>query len=414
MSAVAPPLQDAPSIRPPEETDPAGVGRSSGENPQSLGPGEFPGFRRPFRSLWWLFRVMIGLAFLIPLLALLAALPGLNIISLGMLIDAEANVGRTGRFRDGFPLLPVSTRIGTIGIMVGLFLLPIILLSTLANSQDVVREISGLDQGNLRTITTVIQAMIFVHLTLAIANGGGFWRFLRPLSNILRLRRDWKNGRFADGVNAWTTRLLQLFKPVQHLRIAAFAAAGAICWLAIPTLMLGAFSTQPRVEPGGAAFASVVGGHLMIPVAAWLPLLQCHQAAPGRFMPLFEIRQAREILHRPPIRWAGATIMLYGLAVPLYLSKIVVPPADAFWLLTPLFIIIIYPTRLLMGWVYGTGSQREERANALVHWPTRVFMIPLLGLYSLILFAVPLISEAGPRAMFENHAFLLPVPGAMK
>lgn len=414
MSAVAPPLQDAPSIRPPEQTDREAVGPVPGENDQPLGPGEFPGLRRPFRSLWWLFRVLVGLAFLVPLLALLAALPGLNIISLGMLIDAEAKVGRTGRFRDGFPLLPVSTRIGTIGIMVGLFLLPIILMSSLANSQDVVREISGLDQGNLRTITTVMQTVIFVHLTLAIANGGGFWRFLRPLSNILRLQRDWKSGRFAEGVNAWTTRLLRLFKPIQHLRIALFAAAGAICWLAIPTLMLGAFSTQPRVEPGGAALASFLGGILMIPVAAWLPLLQCHQATTGRFLAIFEIRKAREIIRRVPVRWAVATILLYGLAVPLYLSKIVVPPADAFWLLTPLFIIIIYPTRLLMGWVYGAGCRREERANALVQWPTRMFMIPLLGLYSLILFAVPLISEAGPRAMFENHAFLLPVPGAMK
>ena len=102
--------------------------------------------------------------------------------------------------------------------------------------------------------------------------------------------------------------------------------------------------------------------------------------------------------------------MLYGMAIPLYLSKIIVPPADALWLFTPLFVIVIYPTRLLMGWVYGSGLRKEQRATRLIRWPTKVFMAPALGFYSLILFFVPLISEAGPRAMFENHAFLLPVP----
>ena len=41
-------------------------------------------------------------------------------------------------------------------------------------------------------------------------------------------------------------------------------------------------------------------------------------------------------------------------------------------------------------------------------------MIPVLAAYSAILFVLPLISEAGPRAMFENHAFLLPVPSGLK
>jgi hypothetical protein len=37
-------------------------------------------------------------------------------------------------------------------------------------------------------------------------------------------------------------------------------------------------------------------------------------------------------------------------------------------------------------------------------------MIPMLALYSGILFLLLLISEAGLQVMFENHAFLLPVP----
>lgn len=414
MTTVAPP---EPDLRQPAVEQDTGLETSSGpkETPDvPLGPGSFPGFRKPFRSLWWLFRVLIGLGFLIPLLALFAALPGLNIISLGMLLDAEAQVGKTGRFRDGFPLLPLSTRVGTIGLMVMIFLSPIILLSTLADSQNIIRQISGLTPGRLRTVTSIVQVLTFVHLSLAIANGGSFWRFFRPISNIRRLISGLQSGTFVRGVNCWSDRILALFKPMEHLKMAVYAGIGAICWLAIPTLLLGTASTRPYQEPGGAVAVSLIGGALLIPVAAWLPLLQCHQAATGRFKAIFEIGTARRIISRAPIRWAISTILLYGLAVPLYLSKIVVPPADAFWLFTPLFIIIIYPTRLLMGWVYGTGMKATSKSSLLIRWPTKVFMIPMLGLYSLILFAVPLISESGPRAMFENHAFLLPAPGQIE
>ena len=103
---------------------------------------------------------------------------------------------------------------------------------------------------------------------------------------------------------------------------------------------------------------------------------------------------------------------MYGLAVPLYLSKVVLPPADAAWLFTPLFIIVIFPTRILMGWVYGNGIRKPRLARPIIRFPIKLFMIPLLGLYSGILFVLPLTSEAGPRAMLENHAFLLPVPSA--
>ncbi len=375
-----------------------------------LGPGEFPGIRRPLRSLWWLISVLLGLGFLLPLMAGLASIPVLSLVSLGMMLDAESRVARSGRFRDGFPLLPVSTRVGTIAFMVFLFLVPIMMLSSLAESQDVVRQLSGLPPGRIYRVKSVLQIVVFMHLLLAISNGGSFASFIRPVRNLRRLIGGLRSGEYVSAVNVWTDRLLSVFRPWHHFTVAINGGLGALCWLVLPTLLLGAASTSPHQNPGPTAILSLLGGVLLIPVAAWLPLLQCHQAATGRFKAIFEVRFVREIICRVPIRWAIATILLYGLAVPLYLSKVVLPPADAYWLFTPLFILIIYPTRLLMGWVYGQGIRKEQRATRLVRWPAKVFMIPLLGLYSLILFALPLISEAGPRAMYENHAFLLPVP----
>lgn len=425
------------------------------ENRAQLGPSSFPGVRRPFRSLWWALQVVIGIGFLVPLLAGLAALPGLNLISLGMLLNAERQVGNSGRLRDGFPLLPISARLGTIGIMIGLGLIPIFMLASLEQSYAIIRELSQRPQAAIGTMKIVVQIAIFVFLLLAVGNGGSvksfFWPvrsgsrrlvkvfttlsfvgpvllailsgqggvvvFILPLlmlgaavQNAIEIRQAIKHGLYWNSIDHYATEIFDVLQPWEHLKIAFKGAVGALCWLVIPTLLLGVASSRPYQDQGLPALASFLGGALLIPVAAWLPLLQCHQATTGRFASIFEVKIARDIIRRVPIRWAVATFLLYALAVPLYLSKVVVPPADAYWLFTPLFIIVIYPTRLLIGWVYGIGIQQRHRRSRLVRWPAKVFMIPLLGLYSLILFAVPLISEKGPRAMIENHAFLLPAP----
>lgn len=418
-----------------------------------LGPGPFPGVRKPFRSLWWLVQVLLGVGFLLPLLAALAAIPGLNLLSLGMMIDAEASVGRSGRFRDGFPLLAISSRVGLIGLMVFLLLLPIFGAASMAEGQQVVAQASGLQMSGWRIATILLQVVVFVMLLLAITNGGSFGSFFWPLNrpvttasvigvgltvllillsgalnpglplimfvlwilkvthrNYKSLRLGIRTGTYTAAVNYWSHRFLEVFRPWHHLTLAIKASLGALCWLVLPTLLLGYASSSPHQNQGAAVLVSLVGGLLMIPVAAWLPLLQCHQAAEERFAAIFEVRTARKIIARVPVRWAVATILMYGLAVPLYLSKVVLPPADAAWLFTPLFIIVIFPTRILMGWVYGTGLQKRQLSRPIIRFPMKLFMIPLLGLYSGILFVLPLTSEAGPRAMLENHAFLLPVP----
>lgn len=420
---------------------------------QPLGPGPFPGIRKPARSLWWLFQVLLGIAFLLPLLATLAAIPGANLLSLGMMIDAEASVGRTGRFRDGFPLLAISSRVGLIGLMTALLLLPVFGAASVAEGQQIVSQAAGIQASGWYVGTIVLQVVVLVVLLLAIANGGSFLSFFWPLKsqptvrsslgvglgllailltaainpavpllllilwmlkvnyrNFKRLRAGLASKEYVAAVNYWSGRFLEVFRPWHHFSIAVKAVIGALIWLVIPTLLLGFASSSPHQSDGPAVLVTLLGGILMIPVAAWLPLLQCHQAAEERFSAIFEVRYVRQIIARVPIRWAIATILMYGLAVPLYLSKVVLPPADAFWLLTPLFIVVIFPTRILMGWVYGTGAKKVELASPVIRFPTKLFMIPLLGLYSAILFLLPLTSEAGPRAMLENHAFLLPVP----
>ena len=425
-----------------------------------VGPGPWPGLRRPSQMCFWCLQNLIGIGFLVPLLALLAAIPGVSLLTLGMMLNAQAEVGRTGRFASGFPLLPISTRVGTIGFMCLLTLIPVLLASQVADGQSVIAELSGLPQQSFTVGTRILQAVAFVVMALALACGGRLRDFLWPfqrfpqttmglsilviaffvalilcvvspplmgvfgllllLSAVIRTVRNVpkltaliQSGEWTESVNFWSERLIELFQPWHHFKLGLKAAAGALMWLALPTFLLSLGTAAPRQNPGPGYFASFVGGILLIPVAAWLPLLQCHQATTGRFAAIFEIKTAREIIRRVPLRWAIATILLYGLAIPLYLSKIVVPPADATFLFTPLFILIIYPCRILMAWVYGSGLARETSTTRLVRWPVKVFIVPIIGFYSLIVFFIPLISEAGTRAMYENHAFLLPIPAGL-
>ncbi len=379
---------------------------------RTVGPGPFPGIRSPLRSLLWLVRVLTGIVFLIGLLAALAAVPGLSLLALGIMLAAEAEVARTGQLQNAFPLLPVSTRTGTILLMVGVFLLPIWLISSLAAAHGVIAQSSPVAPNPQRTLLGLLQIMIFLHLAAAIACGGSVWCFIRPIRNLRRLKQGLQGGSWKDGVNRWSEWLIDVFRPWTHLVLAIKATIGAVIWLFLPTAML-ALSTRPHEEPGIPAVISVLGGILLIPVASWLPLLQAHQATTGRFRDIFDVRAVRHIIARVPLHWAIATILLYAAAVPLYLTKVRLLADDAIWLLTPLFIVLIYPTRLMFGWVYARGQSRPEAARRLVRWPVKAVMIPALAAYAGILFVTPLISEAGRAAIFENHAFLLPIPGRL-
>ena len=176
-----------------------------------------------------------------------------------------------------------------------------------------VSQLSGISSSGLSTVTLILQVVIFLHLLLAIANGGSFACFLRPIRNIRQLRKRVRSGEFSPAVNLWTERLATISQPWHHFVLAIKAVGGALCWLTIPTVLLGMSSTSPHEDPGLPGFLSFVGGALMIPVAAWLPLLQVHQATTGRFRAIFEVRVVREIISRVPIRWAIATILLYAL-----------------------------------------------------------------------------------------------------
>lgn len=376
-----------------------------------IGPGRFPGFWKPIRSAFWLIHVAFGTICLILVLAILAAIPGLNLLALGYLLDAQKRVASTGRIREGFPLLQLAPRLGCICFFVLLFLIPVRIMATQVNAALIVRSGTEISSEGLLLSLRVLQSIVCMHLLLAIARGGTPGCFLRPLKNVTWLTRQLRNGVWLSQLDLWAGTTLEILQPWRHFLLGFRAVAGAVCWLIIPTALLVAFSAPGRIT-GFFGFLSFVGGVLLIPVAAWLPMLQVHQAVSGKFRSIFRISVARQIIRNAPVSWLLTTVILYLMTFPLYLAKVRLLPADAFLLLTPFFIVLTYPSRVLVAWAYHRGITREKPAWWGFRWTVRLLAIPLLAGYSIFLFLTPAISELGKAAPLENHAFLSPIPYA--
>ncbi|MCA9080933.1 MAG: hypothetical protein KDA58_10270, partial [Planctomycetaceae bacterium] len=89
-------------------------------------------WRNPLRFAWWLIRMVFAFASLFLVLAVVAAIPIVNFIALGYLLEVEGRMARTGRFLNSFPYLNQAPRLGAIALGVWVFLLPLRLLGSWA------------------------------------------------------------------------------------------------------------------------------------------------------------------------------------------------------------------------------------------------------------------------------------------
>ena len=97
-------------------------------------------------------------------------------------------------------------------------------------------------------------------------------------------------------------------------------------------------------------------------------------------------------------------------ALPLYLLKIEVVPGDAVWLPSLVFITFIFPARLLTGWAFGRSGRREQPRHWFSRWTGRLSMVPVVAFYVLVVYFSQFTAWEGIWSLYEQHAFLLPVP----
>jgi hypothetical protein len=158
------------------------------------------------------------------------------------------------------------------------------------------------------------------------------------------------------------------------------------------------------------ALLGFVGALLLGIVALALTFLQERLAAEGRLRALFEYRAIRDRFRRAPWAFGFATLLTLLFAVPLYLLKIEIIPRETAWLPSLVFLAFIFPARLLTGWAYARSGRREQPRHWFFRLTTRLALLPIAAFYVLIVYLSQFTAWYGIGSLYEQHAFLIPVP----
>jgi len=370
-----------------------------------LAPCPHP-LRHPLRALGWLIAVGAGLASLVWLLSLLAAIPLVSFLALGYMLEGEGRVVRSGRLRDGVPLLGGLPRLGAVVVGTWIWVLVVRFVTSVAADAALVAPGSP-SAARWAVARTLVALVVGLHVALAWRAGGSLASFFRPLRNVRAARRQWRAGTLWSGAADGLAAVIGAIRPLHLLRLGVGGFAGALAWLLLPTL---AFSALRDTQHPGAVLVTLAGGVALAVVLAWVPLLQATYATEGRLRAFTEVARVRELHRRAPVVLLVALAVLYGLSLPLFLLKVIAAPRDAVLLLTPLFIVTIYPARLLVGWATAFARRRPQRRWLVVRFGAGAALVAALGLYLFLLFFTPAIGALGRRVLLDHHALLLPTP----
>ena len=365
-------------------------------------------WRRPLATVGWGILMAVGSVSIALLLALAAAIPLVNFYVLGVLLDAEGRVARSGRFRDGFRLWGVAPRIGGIVLASWLFLLPVRFLASFASDAELV-DPGGSTARTLRVLTLLLAVAAALHLLLSIARGGRLSTFFRPLKNVVEFVRSVRRRHVWQRWSDASAGFLRWFEFREFWWLGLKGYGVALAWIAVPSALY--ISAE---DPEGGQIAVVFLGFLLLTaVNCWLPVLQSRVALTRRMRDGFHWRTARQQFNAAPWSWLLATVVLYLLTLPLHLFRIVLPPQDAAWLVTLIFVVTIYPTRVLLGWATYRGriaGVLRHKARWYSRLPAKVLLVVFVAAYTGSLFLTQYIGTHGRMVLFEQHAFMLPWP----
>ncbi|MFT7643040.1 MAG: hypothetical protein ACI9G1_004803 [Pirellulaceae bacterium] len=398
------------------------------------------------------FEYLFGLAGLVAGLAVLATIPILNLLSLGYLLEASGRVAESGKLRDGFIGIRKSAQLTSLVAGTWLTLLIPRFAADLWYSAHLINEGSAI-AGRARIGLLVATAASILHIIIAWFCGGKLRHFFWPLlaipmlalwcarkilyfgSQILRplipsfLRSfvadvcyarpltDWfppaiilagiRRGRMYRESRDAVWKYLEEMQVWYFFWMGARGFAGAFILLFPPVALLVGVTLFP---PGPAVLAGIIGFPLMAAVVLYLPFLQTHFACENRFWAMFELRKVRENFCKAPIAFWFSLFITLLFALPLYLLKIELTPREVAFIPSIVFIAFIFPARLLAGWAYGRARNRKEPRFFLSRWGARLATLPVVGAFVFIVYFTKYISWNGAWSLFEQHAFLVPVP----
>jgi hypothetical protein len=283
----------------------------------------------------------------------------------------------------------------------GLSLLPVWLARIYVRSAALV-DPGGSAELAWRVALGVVSVVVFGHVVAACAKGGRLRHFLWPVGSLLwwvRLpRRPGTYARIRDGF--W--EFLRGFRFPHYFRVGGVGFGGTLVWLAPPAFLISRSGPAPLLGVLGVLWLGIV--------VPFLPFLQVRYAVEGNWRALFQVRGVKDRFKRAPWAFAVALMALLLAAIPLYLLKIETIPREASWLPALVFVVFLMPARILTGWAYARAIRREKPRHWFFRVLGRVAIVPAAVLYVLIVFFAQYTSWGGSWSLYEQHAFLLPVP----
>ena len=225
--------------------------------------------------------------------------------------------------------------------------------------------------------------------------------FANPLNILWLGARVWDRDLFRDARD-------RVWRAVGSLRLQYYfwlglrGYAGGLLLLLLPLMLLGL----------GHRFTALglLGGLLLGIVVLYLPFLQTRFARDNRFRSYGKLLAVRAAYRRAPLAFTFALWFHLLAAMPLYLLKIELIPRDLGFLEGLVFLGFIFPARLVDGWAFSRAAKRNRRAHWVFRWAGRFAVVPVVGAYVLVVFTSQHLGWAGISSLYEQHAFLLPVP----
>lgn len=345
---------------------------------------------------------MFGIGALLVGLAVLSAIPIVQFLSFGYFLESSARVARSGRLRDGIIGVRKAARLGGAAIGTWVCLLPVWLFRSLAETAFLIESGAPSARG-LRLALAIVGGLLIAHIVAAWARGGRLRRFLWPIGNWI-----WLLKRFRHPAQFYIQSRDHFWAFVTGLRIPYFfrmgllGSLGTIAWLIVPGLLIASGGSVPPLGILGALLLAII-----VPV---LPFLQVGFAVEHRFRAMFDRKAIKARFKRAPWAFTFALLVLLLSSIPLYLLKIELIPQEAAWLPSLVFVAFLAPARPLIGWAYARSGRREQPRHWFFRIVGRLAIVPVALLYVLVVFLSQYTSWGGTASVFEQHAFLIPVP----
>lgn len=345
---------------------------------------------------------------LVTFLAVMTALPLVQLIAFGYLLDVAGRLARGERLADAVAWRETAGRWGLAVMVLFLLSLPIQLFSHWAVAAEIISP-NALNARLLRLAAVVMALFALAYVSWAWVRGGRLKHYLWP-APILWLKSFWRPSVWLGGAD----RLIQMVRNLELIRLLWLGIRGALAtliWL-LPATVIIAVERNGRTGVAGlvGAIAFICLGIALM----YLPMLQANFAAENRFLAMFSVRKIRQdFKHAPWAWWWAMFATLVLLPIPLYLLKIEPPPSELIWLPTWFFILLMMPARIACGLALRRARRLPLKTgwwSRLIRWTARLATPPLVAIYLLFVYLSQYLSWDGLQTWIQQHAVLVPVP----